>query len=73
MDGWMVYFVKVGFIHFIDINTDVAALFLCLMESICRFDSYYLHQNGSPGRSLRYSANIALLLLLLVIYRSKAI
>jgi hypothetical protein len=42
---------------FIDI--DVAALFLCLMEFICRFDSCYLHQNRFLGRSLCYIDNMA--------------
>jgi hypothetical protein len=36
-------------------STDVAALYLYLMESICRFDSCCdLHQNGLAGHSLYY-------------------
>jgi hypothetical protein len=40
------------FHRFIDI--DVATLYLCLRESICRSDFCYLHQNRFPGRSLCY-------------------
>ena len=40
------------FHRFIDI--DVAILYLCLRESICRSDFCYLHQNRFPGRSLCY-------------------
>jgi hypothetical protein len=42
--------------EFIDI--DVAALYLCLMESICRSDSCYLSQNRFPGSNLYDIDNI---------------
>jgi hypothetical protein len=35
-------------------DIDVAVLCLCLMESICRFGSCYLHQNRLAGRSIYY-------------------
>jgi hypothetical protein len=36
---------------------DVADLYLCLMESICRSDFCYLHQNRFPGHNLCYIVN----------------
>jgi hypothetical protein len=40
-------------------DIDVAVLCLCLMESICRFGSCYLHQNRFPDHSLCYRCDIA--------------
>jgi hypothetical protein len=38
----------------IAIDTDVAALYLCLEESIFHFGFCYLHQNRFPDHSLYY-------------------
>jgi hypothetical protein len=49
-------------VKFIIINiiagTDVAVLYLWLMECTCRFGSCYLHQNRFPGHSLYYIDDI---------------
>ena len=45
----------------LSIDIDVAILFLCPMESICRSESCYLHQSRFPGRSLCYIDDIAFL------------
>ena len=44
--------------HFI---IDIRMVSLCIysMESICRFGSFYLHQNRFPGHNLCYIGNIA--------------
>jgi hypothetical protein len=55
----LLYVVLIIYNKFIDI--DVAAPCLCLVESICRFDSCYLHQNRFPGHSLCYIDDIAFL------------
>jgi hypothetical protein len=41
------------------VDIDVATLYLCLMVSICRSDSCYLHQNRFPDCSLCYIDGIA--------------
>ena len=42
-------------------DIDVAVLYLCLEECICRFGFCYLHQNRFPGRNLCYIEDIVFL------------